>query len=215
MSVGYTVLTPVSVEPVTLSEVKQWLRVDFDDEDATIAEIIVDARRYAENILRKSLATQTMQAIIEPEPVPTGPLSGPVGVPADSWRLAERSDVPLFGNALISLKIPMGPLQSLTTLEYQLTKMDNPEWTALSATDPQGNVNYRIDQTNDPNRLYLFTILAATRYRLTYTAGYQVIPPDIRRTLMSLIGFWYQNREGQAVPNEIDMKLAGKRVFSL
>ena len=72
MSVGYTVLTPVSVEPITLSDVKRWLRVDYDDEDAVIAEIIVDARRYAENILHKSLATQTIQAILEPEPVPDG-----------------------------------------------------------------------------------------------------------------------------------------------
>ncbi|OLD64088.1 MAG: hypothetical protein AUF65_00490 [Chloroflexi bacterium 13_1_20CM_50_12] len=215
MPVGYTVITPVSTEPVTLSDVKRWLRVDFDDDDVVIAEIIVDARRYAENILRKSLATQTIQAILEPEPVPTGPLSGPVGVPADSWRLAERPDVPLFGNALISLKIPMGPLQSLTTLEYQLTKMDNPEWTALSATDSNGNPNYRIDQVSEPNRVLIFTILAATRYRLTYQSGYTVIPPDIRRTLLSLIGFWYQNREGQPVPSEIDMKFASKRVFSL
>ena len=215
MSVGYTVLTPVSVEPITLSDVKRWLRVDFDDDDAVIAEIIVDARRYAENILHKSLATQTIQAILEPEPVPAGSLSGPVGVPVDSWRLAERPDVPLFGNALISLKIPMGPLQSLTTLEYQLTKMDSPEWTSLSASDSNGNPNYRIDQLNEPNRLLIFTILAATRYRLTYVAGYTVVPPDIRRTLLSLIGFWYQNREGQPVPCEIDMKFAGKRVFSL
>jgi Phage gp6-like head-tail connector protein len=214
MPVGYTVLTPVQAEPVSLSDAKRWLRVDFDDDDELIAELIIDARRYAENILRRSLATQTIQAVVEPESVPTGSLSGPVGVPMDSWRLAERPDVPLFGNALITLMLPMGPLQSLTTLEYQLTRMDNPEWTALGPTDAQGNNNYRIDQINDPNRINLFVIVAATRYRLTYIAGYQSIPFDIRRNMLSLIGWWYLNREGQCVPTEIDMKFASKRVIS-
>jgi|SRR5579859_6205403 len=215
MPVSYTVTVPVQTEPITVSDAKAWLRVDFGDEDTLIAGLISDARRYAENILHRSLATQTIQAIIEPDPVAAGPLSGPVDAPMDSWRLAERPGVPLFGNALISLRIPMGPVQSFTTLEYQLTRQDNPEWTALAATDSNGNANYRIDTVADPNRLNIFTIVAATRYRLTYVAGFTALPFDIRNNIKALIGHWYQNREGQDVPENIDLKFAGKRVFSL
>jgi hypothetical protein len=215
MTVGYTVLTPVSAEPISLSEAKKWLRVDFDEDDETIAELIIDARRYAENILQRSLATQTLQVIIEPDPVPTGLLSGPVDVPIDSWQLAERPGVPLFGNALVSFALPMGPLQSLTTLEYQLTRMEVPEWTTINPIDASGHDNYRIDTVSDPNKLYLFFVVAASRYRITYVSGYTAIPFDIRRNMLSLIGFWYLNREGQDPPIEIDMKFARRRVFTL
>src|SRR5579859_4060571 len=115
MPVSYTVLVQPTSEPLTLSYVKSWLRIDFADDDAIITDLISDVRREAENILRQSLATQTIQSIVEFDFVPTGNLSGPVDVPYDSWRLAERPDIPLFGNALVRLPIVMAPVQSFTS----------------------------------------------------------------------------------------------------
>jgi hypothetical protein len=216
MTNGYTVVTPPSVEPLSLSDAKKFMRVDYDDEDDVIASLIVDARQEAEKITKRALATQTIQAIIEPDLMPTGALSGPVGVPEDSWLLAERPDVPLFGNALISLPLIMPPLQSLTTIEYQLTKMDNPEWTTMSATDDNGNPNYRIDTIVDPPRIYLFVILAASRYRLTYTVGYtSMLPGKMLTLLKQLVSYWYNNRENVDVPQNIIDGFAKYRVWEL
>lgn len=218
MPVSYVVLTEPSVEPLSLSDAKTFMRVDYDDEDTLIAQLIVDARREAEKLLKRALTTQTIQATIEPDPMATGPLSGPVGVPFDSWRLAERPDVPLFGNALISLKMPMTPVQTLTTVEYQLTKMDVPEWTSLSATDSNGNANYRLDQNVDPNRLNIFVILAATRYRLTYVSGYtssQFLPGNTLTLLKRIVSHWYNNREDTEIPQNIIDALARYRVWDL
>lgn len=214
MPVSYQVITPVATEPITLSDAKRWLRVDFSDDDDTIAEVISDARRYGENLLRRSMATQTIQLIHEFDHVAAGPISGPVDVGYDTWRLAERPDIPLFGNALVRLQCHMGPVQSLTSVEYQLTRMDVPEWTTLTTPDGSGNDTYRLDATADPNEVNIFTILASTRFRLTYVAGYPALPPDIRMALRRLIAFWYQNREDEP-PQSIDELFVGKRVFML
>src|SRR5579885_173884 len=162
MSVSYVVLTPPSAEPLSFSAVRKWLRVDFDDEDETIVQCMLDARMEAEKFTKRALVTQTIRAIIEPTPVPTGRLSWPVDAPPDSWALAERPDIPLFGNALVRLKLPMSPVQSITTVEYQLTRMDDPEWTTLPAQDTNGKDMYRLDTVADPSELNIFQILAAS-----------------------------------------------------
>lgn len=214
MPLSYQVITPPSSEPLTLSYVKSWLRVDFTDDDSLITDLISDVRREAENILRQSLATQTIQSIVEFDFVPTGPLSGPVDVPYDSWRLAERPDIPLFGNALVRLPCIMAPIQTFTSVEYQLTRMDSPEWTLLTTPDSNGNDTYRVDTYAVPPEVNIFTILAATRFRLTYVAGYTTLPYDIRRRLLSCIAYLYDNREAN-LDDTLKKEFAERRVFML
>jgi hypothetical protein len=217
MPVSYKITTLPSAEPITLTDAKDYLNVDFASKDALITRLITDARRYAENLLHKSLVTQTIQLIYEPERAASGELSGPVGIRYDE-DLWERPNVPLLGTARIVIPCLMGPVQTFTSLEYQLTRMDNPEWTLVSATDSGGNANYRLDSYAEPNEVNVFTILAASRYRLTYVAAASTIDPkilDIRTALFSLINFWYEHREGDAVPDGIRQQFAERRVFML
>lgn len=214
MPVSYKVLTPPASEPIALSDAKDYLNIDFSDKDALITRLMGNARRYAEKLLRRSLATQTIQAVLEFDHVASGDISGPVDVPYDTWRLAERPDIPLFGNALVRLQVPMGPVQTLTSVEYQLTRMDSPEWTLLTTPDSNGNDTYRIDSYAEPNEVNVFTVLAATRFRLTYVAGASAMPYDIRSALKRCIAFLYDNREA-AIDDAIDREFASRRVFTL
>jgi len=218
LSDSYEILMPAMVEPITLTEAKRYLRVDFGSEDVTISGLITSARRYAENMLHKSLTTQTIQMIHEVDPVAAGALSGAVDAPMDADLLLERPNIPLLGNARVIIPILMGPVQSFTSLEWQLTRADVPEWTLLAATDPNGNPNYRLDTSPEPNELNVFTILAATRYRLTYVAGMNALDQkllDIRPAMLSLINYWYEYREGALVPDGIRQQFAERRVFVL
>jgi Phage gp6-like head-tail connector protein len=217
MPISYAILVAPTSEPLTLTDAKDYLNVDFSSKDVMITRLITDARRYAENLLRKSLATQTIQFIYEPESVASGELSGPVGIRPDE-DLWERPNVPLLGTARIVIPVMMGPVQSFTSMEYQLTRMDNPEWTSVSAVDSGGNANWRLDTYADPNELNIFTILAASRYRLTFVAGAATIDPkilDLRNALFSLINYWYEHREGDPVPDGIRQQFAERRVFML
>ncbi|BCL83178.1 phage gp6-like head-tail connector protein [Ktedonobacteria bacterium brp13] len=217
LPISYKIIALPSAEPITLTDAKDYLNVDFSSKDTLISRLITDARRYAENMLHKSLVTQTIQLIYEPDPVAQGELSGPIGMRFDE-DLWERPNVPLLGTARIVIPCLMGPVQTFTSLEYQLTRMDNPEWTLVSETDSGGNANYRLDSYADPNEVNVFTILAASRYRLTYVAGSDAMDPkilDLRTPLFSLINFWYEHREGDAVPDGIRQQFAERRVFML
>lgn len=215
---SYKILTPPTGELITLSDAKDYLNVDFSSKDALITRLITDARRYAEQVLHKSLATQTIQMIHETETVAAGPLSGAVDAPMDADLFLERPNIPLLGNARVIIPVLMGPVQSFTSVEWQLTRADVPEWTLLPATDSQGNPNYRLDGYAEPNVVNLFTILAAARYRLTYVAGGDALDPkieDIRLAMLSLINYWYEYREGSPVPEGIKQQFAERRIFLL
>lgn len=48
-----------SAEPVTLEEAKQYLRIEHDNEDALIEDLVTAARMMAEQWLRRSIITQS------------------------------------------------------------------------------------------------------------------------------------------------------------
>lgn len=54
-----------AVEPVELSEAKEQLRVDFDDEDTKITRLISAARKWAEDYTGLSLVETTVTVVID------------------------------------------------------------------------------------------------------------------------------------------------------
>ena len=81
-------ITAPTVEPVTLTEAKAQLRVDWSDEDAQISSYILAAREYCEGFQNRALITQTWDLWL------------------DDWPCTDR------------LKVPLPPLQSVTNIKY-------------------------------------------------------------------------------------------------
>jgi uncharacterized phiE125 gp8 family phage protein len=54
------VTTQPAIEPVSLQEVKDSLRITSSSEDSLITQYIVDARVYAENYTGRKFITQTL-----------------------------------------------------------------------------------------------------------------------------------------------------------
>ncbi|PRX10476.1 UNVERIFIED_ORG: putative phiE125 gp8 family phage protein [Martelella mediterranea] len=80
---SYALITPAAEEPVTVSEARDFLRLDNGDEDTLLGDLITTARDYLETISGLSLVTQ-------------------------QWRLC-RDDWPSSG--MVSLA--RGPVQSV------------------------------------------------------------------------------------------------------
>lgn len=62
------VVTPPASEPVTLDELKQFLRIDLNTEDALISALGVAARELVERVTSRALMTQTLALHLDQEP---------------------------------------------------------------------------------------------------------------------------------------------------
>lgn len=193
----YVVTVQPSSEPVTLSEAKAHLRVDWPDDDTYIGNLITTARQWCEQGIRRALITQTLKATVQlPEPT-QGRLSGVIGRPG--WPI----------------ELPMtaaGTLQSVSLAEIE-TQIAT--WASLTVTD-----DYLVDDSSEPGRIWLAAAAIAQwsvslnypgsvpRVRVTYVAGYgsteASVPYEIRQALLNGIGHLYENREaGGAIPDSL------------
>ena len=84
-----SLVTGPAVEPLTLSECKQFLRVDHASDDTLISAMQVSAREWVETYTRRALCTQTID-----------------------FRYAGW---PIIGDPLV---VPYAPLQSITSISY-------------------------------------------------------------------------------------------------
>ena len=60
-----TLLTPPAMEPLTLAEAKAWLRLDTNDEDATVSALIAAARFMVELAIQRQLIHQTWRISLD------------------------------------------------------------------------------------------------------------------------------------------------------
>ncbi len=63
--IAYQVVTGPATEPVTSTEAKLYLRVDYSDDDALITTLIAAARQRAEDIAGRAFISQTLAAWLD------------------------------------------------------------------------------------------------------------------------------------------------------
>lgn len=189
-----TTVEPAS-EPVSVSQLKRHLRVDWDDDDEYLADLITDARMWLERKLNRALITRTLQAAFDLPFIEAakGHIGGMVGYPP---RLA--------------FDLPYAPLIAVTTAELE---QDIELWKVLTLSAPGGAGDYLVDSDNEPARVWLhssalsvwmpswdWTGAQAPRCRITYTAGYGVtsdsVPGPLKRAIRQAAATLYENREG-------------------
>lgn len=62
------IITSPSVEPITLEEAKQHLRVDGNDDDILIMSLIKQAREWCEDFQNRKYITQTLELVLDTFP---------------------------------------------------------------------------------------------------------------------------------------------------
>ena len=140
------VVTPPTVEPITLAEAKLHCRVDVTDDDALIDGLIATARTYCETFTGRAFVEQTLQLNL------------------NRWP-SKRAIV-----------LPRPQLRSVTSVTYYLTDGTPVTLTAgtdyLADTDSEpGRVILPYGKTWPTNTLYPLNPI-----RIIYTAGYPVEP---------------------------------------
>lgn len=109
------------------------------------------------------------------------------------------------------MRLPREPIVSIESVKY--TDYDGVE-TTMSAS------NYVLNEaagTLSFKELPAFNPNIAKPIEITYTAGYTVLPRVIRRAMMILVAFWYENRGDKELPDSVEKSvlilLNDKKVF--
>jgi uncharacterized phiE125 gp8 family phage protein len=169
-----------AVQPLTLEEVKQHLRVDYTDSDSIISAYIEAATSYVEgehSFTGRALVTQTWELVIDHFPVH-------------------------------EIKIPLPPLQSIDSIKYDDTAGD--EQTLATTQYYVDDVSEPAWVVPIVGGWPTAVLDAINSVRIRFTAGYPATtdsPPDLRGNIPSAIkqamllhiGSFHEHREEQIV----------------
>lgn len=163
-------ITPPTVEPVSLTEAKAHLRIDIADDDTLIGSLITAARSHLENTARPKLAmiNQTWEYI------------------ADSWPGGD------------TLELRPYPLQSVTSITYTdpdaaATVLASSNYVVDTYTQP-GRLRLKT-AANWPGTTLRELNGLAIRFVAGYGAAGSAVPIQLRQAILLLVGHWYENRE--------------------
>ena len=151
------VTTEPSIEPVTVNECKEQLRiVDFTDHDSMITGYIIAAREAVEGAVGRQLITATRTVSLESFPC---------------------AGEPLF--------LSYSPVQSITSITYTDLNGDSQTWDSSKYDVDTASVVPRIYPAYDETWPDTACVLNAVT--VTYSCGYGETAADVPRALRQLI----------------------------
>lgn len=156
-----------ATEPVTLTEAKAHCRVDISDDDTLIGTLIQAAREYVEDVVRRSLITQTWRYSL------------------DCWPKCNE------------IALPQPPLISVTSVVYYDSDGDSNTFATseydVDADSEPGRIVLKYGKIWPSEALRPAAPIQIT-YQAGYGAAASV-PQKYKQAMLLLIGHWYENRE--------------------
>lgn len=169
-TVALKLITGPAVEPVTVTEAKAHLRVDFADDDTYIETLITAARMWVEEFTRRALVTQTWELV------------------GDGWPAGDR------------IALPLGRLQSVTSItgtdeDGTATVVSSSSY-VVDANGEPGRVVLKSSSawpstTVKPGG---FAVRFVAGYGLA-----AAVPGPVKAAILLLVGHLYENREDVVV----------------
>ena len=179
---GIQVITEPTQEPLSLQEVKDYLRVEDNTDERTLRPLIETARRWCEEHINRSLLQTTyrqfIDSIADEVPLTEGLTDGP--------------DLNYYKNYIVLSK---SPIISVTHIK---TYNDADESTTFASS------KYYLDNAREPGRIVLrngetfpTALRLANAIEIEYVAGYSSIsqiPEPLKVGMLQHIAFMYEQR---------------------
>jgi hypothetical protein len=166
---GYRLIIPPSVLPVTLAEAKAQVRVDHSDEDSKIDALIAAAVSYLDGrsgVLGRCLVTQTWELTL------------------DSFPDEE-------------IELPIGPVQSVTSITYVDTFGAEQTISASDYyVDTTSLSAWVVPEVAWPDTM---PAANAVTVRFVAGTSSAEVPAAIKHAVLLLVAHWYENRQPIAV----------------
>lgn len=175
---SYKVITPASIEPITLAEARSHLRIDAfgsppsHPDDDYIEQLISIAREWTEDYLRRALATKT------------------IDIAFDNFD---------------DIEIPFQPVQSITSIKYQDVNdvQQTVPNTVYKLNTFSGDVVLKYNQSWPS--VYpeegVITVRAVVGYTTGQSPDTEPMPFPIKAAMLLIIGNLYENRQQDLLSN--------------
>lgn len=163
-------VTPPTIEPVTLNEAKLALRVDIDDDDILIEFYISAARSWIEEVCRPRLAmiTQTWKYVADEFP---------------SSDTLELKVCPLISVTSVTYTDENGVTSTIPSTDYVVDAINQPGRLRLKSTASWPST----------------TLQVVNGFAVNFTAGFgaavAAVRPELRQAILLLVAHQYENRE--------------------
>lgn len=190
---GIKITTQPTIEPISIEEAKEHLRLDDDIDDIPVLTYVKAARLWAEKYTGRSFITRTIQQFVDSsastlDPLYEGMRTGILSKPYSNY-----------------IELAASPAITVTSINYYNDSDTQSTW----ATS-----NYYVDNVSDLGRIYLrdtgtfpTDLRAANGLEINYTAGYgsarSDVPSDIKLAMLQYMTFAYEHRgeqEGSTTP---------------
>lgn len=181
---GLIVATPPADLPVSLDEMKAYLRIDADEsQNDVLTAMITAATEWLQRATRTTLVTTAYRLTLDDLPVSYMPWTTPYGV---------VNQIPT--GTVQPIIVPRPPLVSVTAFRYMDSGGNDTDATGL----------YDVDAASQPGRIVLkpgmtwpVTNRAAGNVRIDFTAGNELanVPYLLRQCVKFLAAHWYEHRE--------------------
>lgn len=185
---GSVIVTSPESEPVSLLEMKRYLRIDDNSDDIVLSDQIMEARRFIEDQIGLAFISQSWRLSID---------RWPAG--GEAWwdGVRETSITEIYRTNIIqSLAFPRWPLVSVTSV----TVYDEDS----TATVINVANTFDVDVYQTPGRITLkrgqtwpVALRANNAIQIVYVAGYAnaaAVPMTMKRAVRQLAAFMYNHR---------------------
>lgn len=180
-------LTPPAIEPVSLSEAKDFLRILSDDEDELLGTLITAARLMVEAASGRMLIEQNWRIVLE-----AWPLAGQIRLPLS----------PVRSIAAARVYDEQGAVQTVASAALVLVAGSDPPLIAVSGAVPAPG------RPRAPIEIDLVAGFGATR---------DTVPAPLRQAVLRLACRWFEHRgdvvsrDAARLPSEIAALVAPYR----
>ncbi len=187
---SYRVSISPIIEPLTVDEVKTWLKVDGTSENDLLALLITASREFVEEYSWRSILTQTIEEVY------------------DSFPLVTKS------NPLGCLELNRNPVQSISSITYTDENGDGQTWDDSNYVLDNITIPSRVVTSSGVS--YPSTESTVNAIKVTYITGNTVaadVPGHIRLAMLKMIGDMYENRVDSVkkLPNSSEYLLSVSR----
>ena len=187
-----TIVTTPTIEPVTLTEARQHLRIDALDEDDLILSFIKAATKYSENTQNRAYMDQT-------------------------WDLT----LDIFPNGDI-INIPLPPLQSVSSVTYYGTGGTSNTLTAstyvVDINSEPGRLSLAYNEVW-PNETLRPVNGVVVRFVAGYGSATSAVPNMAKQAIKLMVGHMFEHRENaeikklEKIPDGVFDLLAFERMW--